>query len=468
MNKTFIGIDLGTTFLKGAVLDLDTMRLGHAERLPFPDFIPNLPLTRREVEPAAVVAAVRDLVRRLLPHAPHCAGLVMCSQMHGLVLTDDHGQPLSTAITWQDQRALEPDPSGQGSVYDVMAQRVTPRDREDLGNDLRASRPLVDLYMQAQQARRAGNAPWPAGAIPASLPNFVLANLCGCAPSSDLTNAAAHAALNCETGDWHHDLIARLGLDDLRWPALRPFGAVAGTFELDGHTLPCCTPVGDHQCAVLGTLLRPDELSINVSTGSQVGILAPDFARSLDYETRPYFGADFGGRFLKAVIHIPAGRALNALMKLLCELAEAQGLTVPDPWAYIEHAASSASADDASLRVNLAFFPSSCGDAGSIENIHEDQLTVGHLFRAAFQNMAGNYHACAQRLAPDTTTRRLVFAGGLVQKMPPLRDTILQQFHTPYRFPPTSEDTLMGLLLLASVWSGHHSSYAQAASAISL
>ena len=36
---------------------------------------------------------------------------------------------------------------------------------------------------------------------------------------------------------------------------------------------------------------------------------------------------------LFTVTTIPAGRALSALVKLLCEMATAQGLAVPDPWA---------------------------------------------------------------------------------------------------------------------------------------
>ncbi len=40
---TFLGIDLGTTFIKGAVLDLDRLRLGHIQRVPFPAPLGGLP-----------------------------------------------------------------------------------------------------------------------------------------------------------------------------------------------------------------------------------------------------------------------------------------------------------------------------------------------------------------------------------------------------------------------------------------
>jgi sugar (pentulose or hexulose) kinase len=451
MQQTFIGIDLGTTFLKGAVIDLDTLQPGHIERLPFPPFITGLPAAQREVDAGAMVGAVKDLVRRLLPHAPNCTGLVMCTQMHGLVLTDAQGTPLSNAITWQDQRTEEPHPGGGGSYYEVMSGKVTTADRLSLGNDLWASRPITFLNWLQEN----GALPRRTGIIPATLPDFVLANLCKMPPSVEMTNAAAYGALNVTTRDWHHDLIARLGLEQLQWPRIRQVGEALGTFEIDGVKLTCYTPIGDHQCAVLGTLLQSDELSVNVSTGSQVGMLTRQTETSLDYQTRPYFD----GQFLKAVIHIPAGRALNALIHLLSELAEGQGIELPDPWAYITQVTSTVESTD--LQVNLSFFPSSCGDAGAITNAHEHNLTVADLFMGAFQNMADNYLHCAARIWPAKAWRQLVFSGGLVQKLDPLKRSILKQFGCGYRFPPSSEDTLMGLTVLALYATGRATSITQ-------
>jgi sugar (pentulose or hexulose) kinase len=462
MRQTFIGIDLGTTFLKGAVLDLETLQLGHTERIPFPDFIPGLPVTHKEVEPHAIVAAVCNLVNRLLPHAAKCRGLVLCTQMHGLVLTDDRGQPMSNALTWQDQRALEPHPSCSGTYYDVLSQHLSASERRELGNDLWASRPLTSLYwLHEKQLISAGRKHSGQAVIPASLADFVLANLCEIAPSTDSTNAAAYGALNLQTRDWYRELIARLGLDYLVWPRIRELGEVVGMARFGEVQLPCYAPVGDHQCAVLGTLLREGELSINVSTGSQVGLISSSLEVSNEYQTRPYFD----GNYLKAVIHIPAGRALNALIRLLSELAVAQGIDLPDPWAYIEHATKAV--EHGVLHVNLAFFPSSCGDVGSIENVQEESLTIGHLFRGAFENMADNYLNCARRISPDQHWHRLVFSGGLVQKLGPLREIIMQRFDTDYRFAPTSDDTLLGLLTLALVCSGKANSVAEATHMVS-
>ena len=80
---SFIAIDLGTSFIKGAVLDLDHLRLSHIQRAPFPDPLPGLPPLHKEFSPQAVLAAARQVFQALLPFAGDCEGLVMCSQMHG-------------------------------------------------------------------------------------------------------------------------------------------------------------------------------------------------------------------------------------------------------------------------------------------------------------------------------------------------------------------------------------------------
>ena len=445
---SFIGIDLGTSFIKGAVLDLDGLHLSHIHRVPFPAPIPGLPplYLYREFNPHDILAAVWDLLARLLPYAGECEGIVVCAQMHCLVFTTPEGEPRSNLTTWQDQRVLMPHPSGRGTYFDVITQRLNADDIRQTGNELRPGLSIGILFWLAEQ----GQLP-PGDLIPASLPDFVLANLCHTAPSTDVSNGMAYGALNLETLDWHDGVIAKLGLDGLHWPVVRRHGEVVGHLPVDGKAIPCYTPVGDYQCALAGALLEFGELSLNISTGSQVSLLIPrrEFG---DYQTRPFYD----GLFLKTITHIPAGRSLNALVSLLTELARAQGVELADPWPYIAHAAAEAGKTE--LRVNLAFFNSSCGDHGEITRIREEDLNVGHLFRAAFQSMADNYHACALRISPERAWQSLLFSGGLVQKIDVLRELICEKFGVAYRLCPTPEDTLLGLMVLALAFTGRSAS----------
>lgn len=437
-----LALDLGTTFIKGAVLDLDQLHLRHIRRQPFPKPLPHLPPLFYEVDPETLVTTVSTLLAELLALAPDAQGLVLCTQMHGLVLCTAQGAARSNVITWQDQRSLAPHPAGQGTYLAQLLAEIPPEQRQQTGREVQPSRPLCYLYWMAVN----GQLPQEA-VIPATLADFVIANLAGNTPTIEPTNAGAHGALNLTTMQWHTELLARLGLEHLRWPEIRPFGQPVAELKIEGRILPCYAPVGDHQCAVVGALLAPDELSLNISTGSQVSLITAELALG-DYQTRPFFD----GRFLNTITGIPAGRALNHLVELLTELAQLQGTPLADPWPTIAQAAAGVASSD--LAVNLSFFDSVGGSSGSISNIREDNLTVGHLFYAAFQSMAKNYYQSAQRLAPDQPWQRLVFSGGLAQKIEVLQRLIQQQFTRPTRLCPSTEDTLLGLMALGHVAAG--------------
>jgi sugar (pentulose or hexulose) kinase len=103
----YLALDFGTSFLKGAVLDIDQAEITHASRTSFPPPLPGLPPRHVEVDPAAIVQAAQELLAQLAEAAPDAVGVVVCSQMHGLVLMDAEGKAISNAVTWQDQRILD-------------------------------------------------------------------------------------------------------------------------------------------------------------------------------------------------------------------------------------------------------------------------------------------------------------------------------------------------------------------------
>ncbi len=438
---SFIGIDLGTSFIKGAVLDLEARELRHVQRTPFPPQIENAPPLACEFHPDAILAAVRSLLAALAPYAPDCEGIVMCSQMHGLVLVNGRGETMSNCITWRDQRVLMPHPSHAESYYQVLRKRIEPEHVRQLGNELDPGRPVCYLFWFAEQGKLA------AGLEPVSIPDFVLSALCGSAPGVEITNAAAHGALNLETLRWHEQVIEELGLDGLHWPAIRQVGEVVGYLNVQGRSVPCYTPVGDYQCALLGALFGAEEVSLNISTGSQVSRMTSALTLG-NYQTRPFFD----GKFLNTFTARPGGRALNLIVDLLCHLAKSQGLELRDPWQPIARAAEETPCTD--LQVDLNFFPTPERDGGRIANIREGNLTLGHLFRAAFQNMADNFYDSAVSLWPEKSWKNLLFSGGLACKLEILRQIIQQRFAATYRMPPFEEDTLFGLLMLASVFTG--------------
>ena len=289
------------------------------------------------------------------------------------------------------------------------------------------------------------------------LGDFVGMQLAQAEPVTEYTNALG--AMNLETRQWHDQAFCELGIDSLCWPRLcDPYRAV-GQIMLRGRKVPWYSSVGDHQCALAGTVLGENELSINASTGSQVSILRDDYCPG-DYQVRPYFN----GRYLNTLTHLPAGRSLNVIVDLLAELAESQGLALEDPWPYILSEAEKAKTD---LGVERTFFTGPLGDRGRIQNISLENLAVGPLFRAAFENMAANYGIAACRLGMESI-ERLVLSGGLVQRSPTLQQMIVQRLACPQRLVQVEEETMVGLLVLALVASGKHTSLTAASDSPSI
>lgn len=101
----FAGIDLGTTHLK-LVLTNDQAHVLWSDKWPVQTHQPQAgwqeqdPIALRE----AVLEALRQLVKQLPPTATRCI-IGFSTAMHGLLLVDDNGQPLTSLITWADTRS---------------------------------------------------------------------------------------------------------------------------------------------------------------------------------------------------------------------------------------------------------------------------------------------------------------------------------------------------------------------------
>jgi sugar (pentulose or hexulose) kinase len=447
-----IGVDIGSSFVKAAILDVEELTLKRTARAPFPDAITGLPAGHFEVNPLAVAAAVDLTIRELLAGPDEITGILFCSQMGGLVLADRRGDPRGNYLSWRDQRTVVRDSPEQGTPFDRLRQRLGDALFREIGQELKPGSMLCLLdWLHARQLL-------PADRVPLGLGEFVVQRLCVAPPVVEPT--AALGTLNLTTGDWHRPLFAAAGLPDLPWPKIGTFQSAAGEFRCGSRTIPCYPAVGDHQAALAGSLLQSRELSVNVSTGSQVSQITQALQLA-DCQTRPYFD----GRFLNTLTHLPAGRSLQVLIDLLTELARTSGLTIADPWKLAIDAADIA--DDNGPNVDLSFFAGPLGERGAITGISTENLTVGSLFRNAFRAMATNYALCARRVVPDRNWTRIVFSGGLVQKITQLRRMIADEIGGEFRVAPFAEDTLMGLLALALVVSGKAETVSQASELLS-
>jgi len=430
-----LGLDIGSSSIKGAALDLERGTIGAIVTRPFPAPLPGLPPEWFEVAPDAIEAATREVIGELRELYPAPAGLFVSGQMGGTLLVDADGQALTNYLSWRDQRTRVP-LENRAACVGELRERWSGGLLEAVGNELQAGSTTSLLFWLQESGKLEP------GAIPVTVADYVIGRLgsrVGPRPTMHVTHAIG--LLDLETSTWHRGALRAAGLKNVAWPELVDQIEPQVMAKFGDVELPVYGAYGDQQTALCGAGLQTGELSLNISTGSQVS------RRTATYEpgqcqSRRYFFGDW----LNTITHLPAGRSLNVLVDLLTELATAEGVTLRDPWGTLMRKADAAA--DSSLAVDLAFFAGPLGRSGRIDGITTENLTAGTLFQAAFRNMADNYAHCATRLDPDHAATAVVVSGGLTKSAPVLRRLLAERFSKPLR-EADGEETLLGLLQLA-------------------
>ncbi|MFN7580925.1 MAG: sedoheptulokinase [Planctomyces sp.] len=429
-----IGIDIGSSSIKGGILNLESGLVEHTEKAAFPGQLPGLPAGFHEVDPQAVVLCTREVLCKLLQAAPATTQVRFTSQMGGILLLDAQHKPVTNYLSWRDQRSLLPAPGRSIPLIDQLRQAWNDQQFEELGKELKPGSATTLLCWLAQHQQL------PRQTMPLTIGDYVIASICNAPPRMHRSHGIG--MINLKTSDWHHDAFAAAGIDGLHWPPLATESETVGHFTNNGQQLECFAAIGDQQAALFGIDLSCSELSINCSTGSQVSQITAQFQPG-NCQTRCWFD----GQFLNTVTHIPAGRSLTVLESLLTELPRAAGISLTNSWQLIAEATEHSAANG--LSCDLSFFSGAMGNQGRIENITTENLTVGSLFCAAFDFMADSYLECSHRLSSSPSWNQLAVSGGLVQAFPALRRRLAERFAWPMREVAEQEETLTGLLKLA-------------------
>ena len=434
----FLAVDLGTSFIKTAIVDVADLRIREVRRCASPPNIGGGPADTVEINPSDVLSVVRKLVDDLLALSGDCLGILMCGQMGGLILLDQFHTPVSAYMSWQDRRACRIR-SGQTSYFQYLQELVADQTHSVLGNELRPglSPSLLSYIFQTQPQRLSDST------IPVTLPDYIAAALCGKRPVTEVTNAPG--VVSIVDRKLATDVLQQAGVPPLDWPLLVNFQHRVGEYKSGTQTVPVYAATGDHQCSLVGTLLRRGELSINIATGSQISLLTTE-NHCKEFQLRPFFD----GQWLKTITNIPAGRALTTILKLLVEVSGKE--PGQREWDYFFRAADETV--DSDVAVNLGLFPGAIPGPGLLGNLSESNLTVGHIARAALQQMATQYEQLSVQLDRNRKWDRIALSGGLARKSALLRQLVCNALSTESRMAPTDDDALFGLLVLGRVVAG--------------
>ena len=438
-----IAIDCGASFIKTAYFDNDvevpqevqsyaTSSPGELELLDARDA--ELPIQLRRT----VTMIRKALLGYSRPGEELQLGI--CNEMHGFVITDEEGKPITDYVSWQMEYSRERYSKNitWGEHY------IEILDKQDItytGMPLKPGLPSTNLpYILKHNKEQCCS-----GTIYFyTLGDFVIHWLANQQICMHPTNAAATGLYNLMNNNWNSNLLSSLGLEHVCFPVISDNAVI--TFVWRERTIYVKPAIGDQQAALRGAdLCKKQQLSINMGTGGQVGRLTDTLLFSEQYQIRPYFN----DMYLMTVPHIPSGRALNVYIRFVQQIAEefaGHPISNDQIWKWIFREMECVDQDEGLMNIDLSFFANAItkNEKGSITGIEENSLKIGNLFQSIFLQMAKNIKECAQRINNGCVVEELVFSGGIVRRNNILREMI-QAFYPQADIQIAANETLIGI-----------------------
>lgn len=298
-HRTALLLDVGSTSVKGAVIDAETGKWVATAHGAMPAALPTLP-TRHEIDPQAMLAAVRTVAEELTEsqeHPPQEA--LLSTQMHSCLLTDPQNRPVSPIITWQDNRLLEHGEQSQTHLEELVASASSDLwERSGI-----AQRPGFGGGNLGRWLREHPGAGQDGGLRVHTLGSFLSVSLGG-PYATGLSNAASLGLVDVRNGDWSEELIALHSLSGCDLPEIIGTPSPRGGIVVQGAEITWMGDLGDHQASILGSGgLRSDELAISLGTAGIAARLTEHPSNDPRVDSRPYVD----GRYLLAVSRQPGG-----------------------------------------------------------------------------------------------------------------------------------------------------------------
>lgn len=304
------------------------------------------------------------------------------------------GQMAGLAFVDENGRALGPLISWQDTRFDAVDQvrgELSPEDLACLGDGLRVGLPLVTLHQLTV----------PSGAFVTSLLGYVAGALAGTRASSmNATDAASLGLLDVANCVWSPAALAVAGIEPSQLPM--PVSELVSVGSSASFGAQLVTPVGDQQAALMGAGLSEGEVSMNIATGCQVSMLT-NVAES-PAQLRPYFH----GHYLQTVTHLPAGRLLATAVH-----EDTGHLPRDEEWTL------------------------------ALQHADDPATAVGR----AVTTIAG---ACVDAAHTLGSGSRIVFSGGVAQKVDAIRRETSRALSIPYRVYSGDDAALEGLRQLGA------------------
>ncbi len=412
MNQYLILLDIGGTFVKTAKIDLrqknEQIKFSQS---PITKFI-NETGYSREIDPVELLEQCKFEVSKNINSKENIVGIFISGQMGGWILTDEDNRPRTNILSWQDQSVLE----FEGKYKDITTYLENDLGREwkfNSGNELRPGLPIISIINKLDDLELKGTRIH-------TLLSFIAANM---VTEYEYILSDSDFASTGMLNIFDHRICIPNSLSSLSVPNISRNTIRIG--NLQNTSIPVFTPVGDQQASLHGSELDAFSIIVNIGTGGQVAKLGTiDDAK--ENQVRPYFD----NKLIITKTHLPSGRSINNFLKnlfgnepseidfnLLKDIEFKKTRNIFEPILNFTES-------------HIKYLKDNYGDEKSIE-----------IFLAS---LSKEYENSIQALG-FSQIKKLVFAGGVGQKIKYISKFIEDKFSLQVKIAQTQETTLKGL-----------------------
>ena len=429
-----IAIDCGASFVKAGLL-IDGS-ISREIRLSTPE-------VAKEISTPNQIKEIEKLVRTAYTQLSKDFSEIYVSfanEMHGFVLCDDQGNPITDYISWQKEFGNKSIAEPFVTPLDVLRDKALVCDIANTGMPIRSGLPSSNLMYILNHGINKDLFP---KIRFFTLGDYLIFRLFGVITEIHPTNAAATGMYDLSKGVWNNRIIDVVGASKILFQQVGAKESMVKTGDKIIHIFPS---IGDQQAALYGAGLKDDKgISFNLGTGAQVSIVSNNMILSDDFQTRPYFE----NKYILTIPHIPSGRALNVYVRFLKNVVETLGFEMKEDeiWSRVLNKITENSFKT-HLDCDLSFFENAITKytCGCISNIEEYDLSVDKLFAKAMEKIANNAIIAADRIVCDCDMYRyLVFSGGVSTRLNHIRDAIVRHYPRISDIIIAEKETLLGV-----------------------
>ena len=300
-----IGIDLGTSGVKVAILDLKTFKLINYASISYNN-------SSKQDSDMLWKATIEVLGESLkgFSNKGNIKAIGLTGQMHGTVLYDKQNKVIGPIINWQDDSCNRPlkNYSGQ-TTADLINEKLQNINIDDLGVDRIASGFLGATLFYIRVNDKELFESIEKAVLPV---DFIRAKLLGKTDySTDQTNACSTGLFNTRENNWHYQVIDTLELPHDILPEVHNTYEIAGNISKNiseylgiDRKIKIIFGGGDNQISLIGSGLISSKspVLVNIGTGAQISKITDKYSKIPGIDTRSfinsqyaYVGASLGG-----------------------------------------------------------------------------------------------------------------------------------------------------------------------------